>query len=122
MLNFSKRIDYGLIALTYMAKCEGKRLTAKEISTTFNIPVEVLGQILPKLAKNRLISSVPGPKGGYALEKPLSKISVMAVINAIEHPAMAKTSQPVSNPIRTLEKSIHGLLLDISLEQLSRYK
>lgn len=123
MFNLSKRVDYALMALIYIAECSGRRLTGKEISQKFSIPFEVLGQILPKLVRKRLISSMSGPKGGYAFKMPLANISVLAVIQAVEGDLQAaKTSVSRTNrdtsPFKNLAQRILDLLQDISVEQL----
>src|SRR5215471_853629 len=70
MLRFTKRADYGLIAMHYIAshRDEGA-VSAKRIAEEFHIPAELLAKILQRLAKHRLITSHNGPKGGYELTR-----------------------------------------------------
>src|SRR3989442_13328648 len=68
MLRFTKRVDYGLMAIQYVAFHEGvSPVAVKQIAEEFNIPTELLAKILQRLAKRGLIVSQNGPKGGYRL-------------------------------------------------------
>ena len=87
MLKFSKKTDYGLMAIGCLAEHEGKRLvTTKAIADQCHIPMELLAKILQRLAKHGLIQSHNGSHGGYSLAKELSRITVGEVIEAIEGP------------------------------------
>src|SRR5712664_1157757 len=71
MLRFTKRADYGLMAIHYIAvHDELGAVSAKRIAEEFGIPPELLAKILQRLAKRRLIVSQNGPKGGYVLTRP----------------------------------------------------
>src|SRR5947199_8083717 len=87
MLRFTKRADYGLMAIHYIAvHDEPGAVSAKRIAEEFGIPPELLAKILQRLAKRRLIVSQNGPKGGYALTRHPSDISVGEVARAHEGP------------------------------------
>src|SRR5436309_7672856 len=85
MLKLSKKTDYALMAVQYMAsKGTARIVNTKEIAEEYNIPVELLAKVLQKLGKKGLIFSQNGPKGGYLLAKSSTDISVLSVIQAIE--------------------------------------
>ena len=87
MLRFTKRADYGLMAIHYIAVQEDVgAVSAKRIAEEFGIPPELLAKILQRLAKRRLIASHNGPKGGYVLSRHPSEIAVGEVIRALEGP------------------------------------
>jgi len=69
MLRFTKRSDYGLMAVHYIASQPEGAVSAKRIAEEFNIPGELLAKILQRLAKKQLIASHNGPKGGYVLAR-----------------------------------------------------
>ena len=70
MLRFTKRADYGLMAIHYIAIHDDLgAVSAKRIAEEFAIPQELLAKILQRLAKQRLIVSQNGPKGGYVLTR-----------------------------------------------------
>ena len=87
MLKISKKTEYAIIALVDMASNGGKSLvTAKDLSERYRIPREILGKVLQRLAKNDLIDSQQGVKGGYQLRVPLSNININQVIRAVDGP------------------------------------
>ena len=87
MLRFTKRADYGLMAIHYIAAHEEQgSVSAKRIAEEFGIPPELLAKILQRLSKQRLITSQNGPKGGYALARRPAEITVGQVVRALEGP------------------------------------
>jgi Rrf2 family protein len=87
MLKLSKKTEYAIIALMSMNNGEKDKLfTAKELSQKHNIPPEIMGKVMQTLAKNELIVSHQGVKGGYQLKGNLSDINIISVITALEGP------------------------------------
>lgn len=87
MLRFTKRADYGLMAIHHIAvHDEVGTVSAKRIAEEYGIPPELLAKILQRLAKRGLIVSQNGPKGGYALAYRPNEITVGDVIRALEGP------------------------------------
>jgi len=85
MLRLTKKVEYALIALRHIAsKGEGEVSKTKEIAEQYRIPHELLAKILQKLNRTGLIRSVQGPRGGYALARPLDQVSLSAIIELIE--------------------------------------
>jgi Rrf2 family protein len=87
MLRFSRKVEYALISMLYMAEQkEGQLTTSRELAETFNIPQELAGKVLQSLAKNGCISSVQGVKGGYLLAKEPDLINLADIIIAVDGP------------------------------------
>ena len=87
MLKFSKKTDYGLMAIRHLAEHEEERVvTTKAIADQCHIPAELLAKILQRLAKQGLVQSHNGSHGGYTLARALSTITVAEVMRAIEGP------------------------------------
>jgi Rrf2 family protein len=87
MLRLSKKADYGLIAMKHLALLpESGSLSAREIAERYDIPVEVLAKVLQRLARQGLLASHQGTRGGYHLARPATAISVADVIQAIDGP------------------------------------
>jgi Rrf2 family protein len=84
MVRFSKKIEYSLIALRYIANAKEDIITAKEISNKYNIPHELLAKILQKLKKENILISNQGVNGGYKISRPLNEISLSELIEKIE--------------------------------------
>jgi Rrf2 family protein len=130
MLRFTKRTDYGLMAIHYIAfHQEDGAVSTKRISETFNIPHELLAKILQRLAKRGLIESQNGPKGGYVLSKAPDKITVGQVIRAVEGPinivsCLEDLDCPqfprcsLRRPVQKIQASIGYLLDTMSLAEL----
>jgi Rrf2 family protein len=87
MLRISKKTEYAIIALMDMSG-NGKNalVTAKDLSERYNIPREILGKVLQSLAKNALIDSHQGVKGGYKLLVPLKDINIKTIIQVVDGP------------------------------------
>jgi Rrf2 family protein len=130
MLRFTKRADYGLVAIHYIAANDSLgAVSAKRIAEEFGIPSELLAKILQRLAKQRLIVSQNGPKGGYALARRPSEITVGQVVRALEGPinivsCLEDSDCPqmerctLRRPVRKIQASISQLLDSMSLAEL----
>src|SRR2546425_6664120 len=87
MLRFTKRADYGLMAIHYIAVHDDVgAVSAKRIAEEFGIPPELLAKILQRLAKRRLIVGQNGPKGGYGLSRHPSNITGGEMVSGPEGP------------------------------------
>jgi len=87
MFKLSKKTEYGILALQHMAAMDNGRVaTVKEMSESYNIPQSLLAKICQQLAKSSIINSVQGSRGGYALGKPATAISLAEIMEAIEGP------------------------------------
>ncbi|OGU12650.1 MAG: hypothetical protein A2X61_10890 [Ignavibacteria bacterium GWB2_35_12] len=84
MIKLSKKIEYGILALQYIAIHSDKIISAKEISEQMGIPYEFLSKTLQQLMKKGLIQSQQGIKGGYVLSKKPSDLTVKDIIIALE--------------------------------------
>lgn len=84
MLKISKLADYAVVVLAAMA--EGGRLTAAGLSASTRLPEPTVAKVLKLLAKAGIVSSTRGASGGYALERPVSQVSVAEIIGAVDGP------------------------------------
>ncbi|HZP90252.1 MAG TPA: Rrf2 family transcriptional regulator [Actinomycetota bacterium] len=131
VLRFSKKADYGLMAIHYIAFHQHAGVVnTKRIAEDLGIPVEVLAKILQRLAKRSLIASVNGPKGGYVLARPPGEIRISEVLRAIEGPFALvncyRTLQcpqldrcNIRRPVLTIQTSIERFLEKMTLEQMN---
>ncbi len=85
---FSKSCQYAIRAVVFMATNEedGKNLGVKEIAATLNVPQQFLAKILQQLAKQKLISSIKGPNGGFYLNPENKETSILKIIECIDGP------------------------------------
>lgn len=87
MLRLSKLTDYGIVLLAELARePAGGTHNARELSEKTRLPFPVVGKVLKTLAREGILASHRGAKGGYALARPPGQISVAKVIAALEGP------------------------------------
>src|SRR5215218_10743659 len=87
MLRLSKKADYALMAMKHLAtKADAASASAREIAEQYDIPVELMAKVLQRLARRGLLISHQGTRGGYRLSRPVGKISVADIIQAIDGP------------------------------------
>lgn len=87
MFTFTKKTDYALLALSFLATEGSERLVGpREIAQRFEIPAELLAKVMQTLARHHLVLSVAGPTGGYRLARPAIEISIGDVVEAVDGP------------------------------------
>ncbi|HVJ06964.1 MAG TPA: Rrf2 family transcriptional regulator [Acidisarcina sp.] len=85
MLRLTKKADYGLMALKFLAEhVNTASLSAKDIAEAYGIPTPLLAKILQRLTKAGLLRSHAGMNGGYVLSRDAREISAYEVIHAID--------------------------------------
>ena len=87
MLELSRKSDYALRAVIYLARINDDRFgRVSEIAKAKDIPQAFLAQILPLLANHGLVKSQQGAHGGYALARSPETISFLDIIESVEGP------------------------------------
>jgi len=87
MLRLSKKADYALMAMKHLAqKRDVSSTSAREIAEQYDIPIELMAKVLQRLVRIGLLASTQGTRGGYALGRPATAITVGDVIEAIDGP------------------------------------
>jgi Rrf2 family protein len=132
MLRFTKRADYGLMAIHFIASHgEDGAVSAKRIAEEFKIPQERLAKILQRLSKKRLITSHNGPKGGYVLTRAADEVTVGEVVRALEGPVRIVSCMTVNDdcpqfarcnlrrPVQKIQASISSMLDTMTLAELA---
>jgi Rrf2 family protein len=84
MLCLSKKTEYALIALGYLAERSGQVASAREIGQAFDLPIPLLMNILKSLNKNDLLTSSRGIKGGYQIGPGLLTASLYDLIAILD--------------------------------------
>ena len=76
---------YVLLAVGYVAQHKGKNLVlSQDVAKAYDIPLEYLFKVMQSLVRARILRSKRGPGGGFRLARPLSKITMLDVIEANE--------------------------------------
>lgn len=87
MFTFTKKTDYAMLALSYLAtEGTGRIVGPREIARRYEIPAELLAKVMQTLSKHHIVVSVPGPTGGYRLDQPATAISIGAIVEAVDGP------------------------------------
>ena len=85
MLRLSKLADYGCQVMAYMARDRIVH-SANEVAVGLGIAAPTVSKILKMLARDGLVASVLGAKGGYILARYPEDISIAEIINAMDGP------------------------------------
>ena len=82
---FSKKCEYGIQAILYLAAQEkGALISSEEISKVLKISREFISKILQSLRESGLINSSKGKSGGFSLAKAASRIKLIDIVAAID--------------------------------------
>jgi len=85
MLQVSRKFEYGLHAVTYLAtKGIDRVVTVKEMAEEIGFSQEFLSKAMQSLKRSAIVISVQGVKGGYILARPAAEITVAEIALAIE--------------------------------------
>jgi len=135
MLKLTKKADYGLMALKYLAEHpETAALSAKDVADAYGIPAQLLAKILQRLTKSGLLRSSAGMNGGYALARDPRQISAFEVIHAIDGPLFitscfkgAKSCEltpscTIKEPLARVNDTITSVLKSISIYDLADHE
>lgn len=85
MLKLSRLTDYAVAAMVRLGAVDGGQ-TSPGVAASIGVPEPTVAKVLKSLAAGGLVSSRRGVNGGYRLDRPLSEISVVDVIVAIDGP------------------------------------
>ena len=84
MFQINKLTDYAVHVLSALRDANDTCQSATLISQATSVPVTTVSKCLKLLALASLVESTRGPKGGYRLSQPLSQVSLLNVMEAIE--------------------------------------
>lgn len=135
MYRFSKKTEYAILALQYIASRSDERHSAKQISEYLNISFEFISKILQKLNRENLLTSHQGINGGYELAKNPNDLTVSDIIRAIEENSsivecMKKDNTDncgrsedctIKGPMARIQKRIDNVFAETSIADLSDY-
>jgi len=132
MLKLTKKIEYALIAISYMNKKDKNKLSSsKEISLAYNIPKELLAKTMQLLTKVGYLNAIKGAKGGYYINKSLDTIKLIDFIENIEGPFGLVNCQidqycdiinncEIKAPIFKINENIRSVFKETSLLDITR--
>jgi Rrf2 family protein len=128
---FSKKCEYGLQAILYIAtQPSGRSVPAEQISRSLKIPREFVSKILQALKTSGLIRSSKGKSGGFCLGRDPSQIKLIDIVAAIDGLEMFNKCVlgfpdcspdapcPVHNKWGTLRDQVYQMLKEETLDKL----
>ena len=131
MFKLSKTTDYGIVLLAQLAGAEaGRSLNARELAAGSDLPVPMVSKVLKALAREGLLVSQRGAKGGYSLARPPEELPVADVIRVLEGPLALtdcaigpahcahESACVVREPWQQISRVVERALADISLADL----
>lgn len=84
-MRITKWGEYGILCSMYLARnADRPAVGAVEIAKEKVIPLQYTHQILQRLRKGGIISSIRGPQGGYRLSRPADQINLKQILFAVE--------------------------------------
>lgn len=85
MLVYSQACAYAVRALLRLAReTAAKPLRARQIALEENIPYPFLAKVLQQLVRAGILTSATGPRGGFRLRVPASRIALLQVVKAVD--------------------------------------
>ncbi|MHC4128187.1 MAG: RrF2 family transcriptional regulator [Planctomycetota bacterium] len=84
MLSLSQTTGYAILALSCLVEDEDRWVLSKDIAAATHIPGPYLSRVLHALGRSGLIRAKRGYRGGFALTRPASRISLLDVVEAVE--------------------------------------
>jgi len=134
MLRVTKLADYGIVVMTFFAAHNAhESSTARDVAGAVKLPLPVISKVLKMLARDGLLISLRGAKGGYSLARHPREISVAGIIRALEGPiAITECNDRVQGqcglepgcPVRAnwnlINRAIHSALEKITLAEMTR--
>lgn len=127
MIRMNKLTDYSIILLTHMAKSDGEAIfNSRDLADATNLPQPMVSKILKALAREGILISHRGVKGGYSLSRGSESITVAEIITAIEGPiSIAECTGDASQcgleiccPVRPNWQKINLVMME-SLEKIT---
>lgn len=87
MIRIAKLTDYGIVVLTHMTRHAHRCVhSATELAEATSIPLPTVQKVLKMLARDGLVTSMRGARGGYALGCDPGDVDLMRVLEAMEGP------------------------------------
>jgi len=120
VLRVSEAASLALHTMVLLAANSGKLLSTREIASTLKVSEAHLSKVLQRLAREGLVESIRGPKGGFALARSSGRITLLEVYEAIEGP-LGDTDCLLSKRLCDGDNCIMGPLLRDTNRKVREY-
>jgi FeS assembly SUF system regulator len=131
VIRITRQTDYGIILLAYLASRPPEHiLTARDAAKECRLPVPMVSKIMKTLAREGILMSHRGVKGGYSLGRIPERITIGDVIGALEGPiGMTECASnpgsceqeplcPVRINWQRISRAVRGALEEIPLSEM----
>lgn len=133
MLKINKKVEYALMALKFMADHNDSAplVSAREICDAFETPFDTTAKVMQVMNNHDILKSVKGIKGGYSLNRNLSEITYMELVQMIEgreeigrvcsnHKGTCDLIGKcnISTPVENLNRRLNTFLENLTLAEL----
>lgn len=135
MFRLSKTTDYGIVLMAQLASAPDRSpLNARELAASADLPAPMVSKILKALAREGLLVSQRGSKGGYQLARLPEELSVSEMIRVLEGPVALtdcaigptlcshETLCAVREPWQVINRVVERALSDVTLADLVRQR
>jgi Rrf2 family protein len=86
-MRMSEGVEWALHSCLALVWLEDEApLSTATLAAAFDLPSPYLNKQLQALAREGIVASTPGPRGGFRLAKPAEEITLLDVVAAIEGP------------------------------------
>ena len=117
---------YGLAAMYELSRHNDETpMQIKDISANASIPQNYLEQLLSKLRRAELVTSIRGARGGYLLAKSADDIKIVDILIALEDDIKiidSKAGNPILDLLFDESKEKVKKIFDLSLSKLHLYQ
>jgi Rrf2 family protein len=123
-------VEYSILLLTYLSKLEPtEKMSAREISIKYNMPLPTVSKILKILARDGIVESTQGSKGGYTLVKDTEDITLKMLIQTLDGKSSIvtclnddvcnqNTDCPAKDSMVFIDSEINKIFESITLKEL----
>ena len=136
LFRLSKITDYGVVLLAHLA---GRNAdadpqsphAAREVALEVDLPLPVVSKVLKSLARQGLLESHRGSKGGYSLTRSAAEITVSEIVGALEGPVALtecnlgphrcehEVGCPVRGPWQVINRVVQAALDRVTLADIA---
>jgi Rrf2 family protein len=133
-MRVNKKMEYGIIALLYLAAEPDRVASVREIASTCSVPETLLSKIMQRMKNAGFVAASHGNQGGYRLARDLSQVSLLDITRVLvgpvqvaecldgNHQCPVQASCTIITPMNVLNQKIIKLFESTSIETLASAK
>lgn len=131
---FSKACEYAIRAALYISikSVDGSKLGIKEIAKEIDSPEPFTAKILQTLSREKIISSIKGPNGGFYIDPKAKPVPINAIVNAMDGEDVLHTCSfglkecsdkfpcPIHHEIKRYKDRLRKIMKEKTLQDLTK--